>query len=77
MEEEIKKTHGGKREGAGRKRGVQIKENPRNKGVTFMVSDKMLNQIRQLRELTKEDELNFNSMFVKWVEQYAKDYGIE
>lgn len=77
MEEEIKKTHGGKREGAGRKKGVQIKENPRNQGVTFMVSEKMLGQIRQLRELTREDEINFNGMFVKWVEEMAETYGIE
>ena len=75
-----KATHGGKRPGAGRKKGVavgQYKENPRNKGVTFMVSEKMLGQIRQLRELTKEDEINFNGMFVKWVDEYAQSYGIE
>ena len=42
-----------------------------------MVSEKMLGQIRQLRELTKQDEINFNGMFVKWVEEYAKSYGIE
>lgn len=68
---------GGKREGAGRKKGFKLVENPRNKGVTFMVSEKMLGQIRQLRELTKEDEINFNGMFVKWVEEYAQNYGIE
>ena len=75
-----KSNRGGKREGAGRKKGVkigQIKDNPRNQGVTFMVSEKMLMQIRQLRELTKEDEINFNGMFVKWVEDMAEAYGIE
>lgn len=68
---------GGKREGAGRKKGFKLVENPRNKGVTFMVSEKMLNQIRQLREITKEEEPNFNAMFVNWVEKTAQDYGIE
>lgn len=68
---------GGRREGAGRKVGFKLVENPRNKCVTFMVSEKMLNQIRQLREATKNDDVNFNSMFVSWVEEYAKGYGIE
>lgn len=68
---------GGKREGAGRKKGFKLVENPRNKGVTFMVSEKMLNQIRQLREITKEEVPNFNGMFVEWVEEIAQTYGIE
>lgn len=74
-----KTSWGGRREGAGRKKGVsvgQYKENPRNKGVTFMVSEKMLSQIRQLREATKQDEVTFNEMFVKWVAGVAEDYGI-
>ena len=68
---------GGKREGAGRKKGFKLVENPRNKGVTFMVSEKMLGQIRQLREATKEEVPNFNGMFVEWVEKCAQNYGIE
>ena len=71
------KGWGGKRPGAGRKKGFKLVENPRNKGVTFMVSEKMLNQIRQLREATKEEVPNFNGMFVEWVEKQAKSYGIE
>lgn len=80
MADEIKNTHGGRREGAGRKKGVKvgpIKDNPKSAGVTFRVSEKTLRQIRELRELTKEDEINFNGMFCLWVEALAKDYGIE
>ena len=75
-----KATHGGKRPGAGRKKGVAVgpyKENPRNKVVPFMVSEKMLGQIRQLREATKEEIPNFNAQFVEWVEKQAQIYGIE
>lgn len=68
---------GGKREGAGRKKGFKLVENPRNKVVTFMVSEKMLGQIRQLREATKEEIPNFNAQFVEWVEKQAQIYGIE
>lgn len=71
-----KPSWGGRREGAGRKVGTKLVENPRNKGVTFMVSEKMLSQIRQLREATKQDEVTFNEMFVKWVAGVAEDYGI-
>lgn len=84
MEEEVKKRgrpkkerRGGRREGAGRKKGFRLKENPRNDSVSFAVSEKTLNQIRSLRELTKDDELNFNSMFILWVEEVAKDYGLD
>ena len=66
---------GGRREGAGRKPG-QILENPRNENVTFRVSGKTLGQIRQLRELTKDDEMDFNEMFIAWVEEMAGDYGL-
>ena len=67
---------GGRRKGAGRPVGSGTKENPRNENVTFRVSEKTLGQIRQLRELTKEDEMDFNQMFVLWVEDMAKDYGL-
>lgn len=65
---------GGRREGAGR---PKTKENPKTENVTFRVSEKTLAQIRQLRELTKDDEMNFNEMFTQWVDEYASDYGIE
>ena len=67
-------NRGGRREGAGRK---PFKENPKCENATFRVSAKTLDQIRKLRELTKEDEINFNEMFVRWVDEYAQDYGIE
>lgn len=81
-EKETKKKdgRGGRREGAGRKPGVKIgpiKENPRNRSTAFSVSEKTLKQIWQLRELTRDDEVDFNKMFILWVEQTAKDYGIE
>ena len=66
---------GGRRDGAGRKPGP-MKENPRNENVTFRVSAKTLGQIRQLRDLTREDEMDFNAMFVAWVEEMAGDYGL-
>lgn len=68
---------GGRRDGAGRKPGTRMVENPKNENVTFRVSERTLGQIRQLRELTKEDEMNFNAMFSLWVEDMAKDYGID
>jgi len=73
---ETKCGWGGHREGAGRKPGTRMKENPRNENVTFRVSAKTLGQIRQLRELTREDEMDFNAMFVAWVEEMSGDYGL-
>lgn len=63
---------GGRREGSGRK----AKENPRNKNLTFRVSAKTLGQVRQLRELTRDDEMDFNRMFISWVEEMAENYGL-
>ena len=80
---EPKFTHGGKREGAGRKKGVKIgpigprKENPKNTMLTFRVSEATSRRIKQLRELTKQDEKPFVDMLEDWVQNYAKDYGIE
>lgn len=76
MEREKKGGWGGRREGAGRPVGSGTKENPRNENVTFRVSEKTLEQIRQLRELTREDEMDFNSMFIAWVSEMASDYGL-
>ena len=60
---------GGRREGSGRK----SKEDPRNKNLTFRVSAKTLGQVRQLRELTRHDEMDFNRMFISWVEEMAEN----
>ena len=81
MEEKKKKTtRGGKREGAGRKKGVKIghiKDNPRNTMLPFRVSEATAMRIKELRELTKQDEKPFVQMLEAWVEEYAKDYGLE
>lgn len=66
---------GGKREGAGRKaKGATA---PLVAHVTIRVTDATMRRVQQLRESTKQDELPFNRMFEKWVEEYAKEYGIE
>ena len=91
MEEETKKRGrgrppkktsqwGGKREGAGRKKGVKTgprKENPKDTMLPFRVSALTAGRIKQLRELTKQDEKPFVDMLEEWVAEYAKDYGIE
>ena len=81
MEEEVKKRQwGGKRAGAGRKKGKRIghiKENPKSEHITFRVTANTTRRIKQLRELTKDDAMPFNRMFEAWVEEYAKDYGLE
>ena len=69
-----KDPRGGAREGAGRKPWV---ENPRNENVPFRVSAVTLGQIRALREATREDEQTFNDLFVQWVDEMAKDYGLD
>jgi len=81
MEEEKKKGGwGGKRAGAGRKKGKligHVKENPKCALAAFRVSEKTLNRIKQLRDLTKHDTAPFNNMFEEWVAQLASDYGLE
>ena len=85
MAEDIKKdkkkdNRGGRREGAGRKKGVkigQIKENPKNTMLTFRVSEVCSRRIKQLRVMTKYDTMPFVDMLEKWVEDMAKDYGID
>lgn len=72
-----KGTHGGRREGAGRKKGVRIKDNPKNTMLTFRVSEATARRTKQLRELTKQDTMPFVDMLESWVEELAKDYGIE
>ena len=68
---------GGKREGAGRKKGTKIKENPKNTMLPFRVSEVTARRIKELRELTKQDEKPFVDMLEAWVEEYAREYGIE
>ena len=74
------KKRGGKRPGAGRKAGVKVgpyKENPRTKMIPFRVTEKTLERMKQLRELTKEDTMPFVDMLEAWVKEMARDYGIE
>ena len=68
---------GGKRPGAGRKKGFKLVENPKNTMLPFRVSAITAQRIKRLRDLTKADEKPFVDMFEKWVEVYAKEYGIE
>lgn len=71
---------GGKREGAGRKKGVAVgpyKENPKNTMLPFRVSEVTARRIKQLREMTKEDATPFVDMLEEWVKGLAEDYGIE
>ena len=78
MAEEIKKnTHGGRREGAGRKKGVQIKANPRTHHFSFGVSEQAIRRANELRKLTKHDDVPFVEMLELWIEDLAKEYGIE
>lgn len=68
---------GGKRPGAGRKKGFKLVANPKNTMLPFRVSEITAIRIKQLREATKQDEMPFVDMFEKWVEEYAQSYGIE
>ena len=70
---------GGKREGAGRKGGYSLAypDEQLSAQVAIRVRAITYTRIKQLRELTAQDELPFNRMFEKWVEEYARSYGIE
>lgn len=70
---------GGKREGAGRKGGFSVAypDEQLTAQATFRVRAITHQRIKQLRELTKDDEMPFNRMFEAWVEEYAQSYGIE
>lgn len=74
---EKKPSWGGRREGAGRKKGFKLVENPKNTMLPFRVSEATARRIKQLRELTKQDDMPFVDTFEKWVEEYAQSYGIE
>lgn len=77
MEEKKKTSRGGRRPGAGRPKGSGMKENPRNTMLTFRVPEATARRMRELRELTSQDEVPFLEMLDRWVEEYAKDYGID
>lgn len=70
---------GGKREGAGRKAGYSIAYPDEQLTAQVVIRTRAITheRIKQLREVTKQDELPFNRMFEKWVEEYAQSYGIE
>ena len=70
-------NRGGARPGAGRKPGFRLKENPKNTMLPFRVSAITAQRIKQLRDITKEDEKPFVDMLEEWVAEYAKEYGIE
>lgn len=76
-ESEKTKGRGGRREGAGRKKGFRLKENPRNTMLPFRVTEKTARRIKELRELTREDTMPFVEMLESWVAEMAQDYGIE
>ena len=66
---------GGAREGAGRKTayGGELL----SATATFVVREITKQRINQLRELTKHDDMPFNRLFEAWVEELAKNYGLE
>ena len=74
-----KGTHGGRREGAGRKKGYSVAYPNETLSGQVVIRIRAITQerIKQLRELTKDDAMPFNRMFEAWVEEYAKDYGLE
>lgn len=76
-ESEKTKGRGGRREGAGRKKGFRLKENPRNTMLPFRVTEKTARRIKELRELTRDDTMPFVEMLEAWVAEMAQDYGIE
>ena len=77
MARKKKEGRGGHREGAGRPVGSGTKENPRNTMLTFRVSEATSRRIKELREVTKDDEMPFVETLEQWVKDYASDYGIE
>lgn len=76
MEKTDKKSSGwgGRREGSGRK---PWKENPRNTMLPFRVTERTARRIKELRELTRDDTMPFVDMLEAWVEEMARDYGLD
>lgn len=74
MEKKEKGSWGGRRAGAGRK---PLGEDATKVHISFRVRPTTLRRVRALREATKQDDMPFNRMFEKWVEDLAQKYGIE
>ena len=74
MEKKKKGTWGGPRPGSGRK---SLGDNAIKAPLSFRVKPATLRRVRALREATRQDDMPFNRMFEQWVEDMAKDYGIE
>lgn len=69
-----KDNRGGRRAGAGRKpRG----EKSRSTMLPFRVTEDTARRIKALREMTKDDTMDFVDMLEDWVRELAGDYGIE
>lgn len=45
--------------------------------LTFRVSEATARRIKELREVTRDDEMPFVETLEQWVKDYASDYGIE
>lgn len=74
MQKKKKTSWGGKREGAGRKAKGDL---ARTKHFSFGVSEQAVRRANELRALTKQDDMTFVDMLEKWIEDLAKDYGVE
>lgn len=75
-----KENRGGKREGAGRKKGVGITYSGGemlSAHLSIRVREITNTRVKQLRELTKNDDMPFNRMFESWVADLAQEYGLE
>lgn len=74
-----KDGRGGKREGAGRKKGVSVayEGDMLSSQITLRVRDITKERVVQLRELTKYDDMSFNRLLEAWVEEMAKKYGLD
>lgn len=68
-----KENRGGARPGAGRKPIA----NARTKHFSFRVSERAVNLSNQLREAMKGDDMGFVDLLERWIDDLAKDYGIE
>lgn len=74
-----KSNRGGARPGAGRKPGFSkaYAGEQLTGQVVIRIREITQTRIKQLREATKDDAMPFNRMFEAWVEDMAKEYGIE
>ena len=72
-------NRGGVRVGAGRRGGFSVAypDEQLTGQVVIRIRAITHQRIKQLREATKNDTMPFNRMFEAWVEDMAKEYGIE